>query len=64
MIKYLYELKEFFQNNPETSSVKVNTKMRNNWMLYDETVIIKGNVRELVFKSLGGGIWEARLKGK
>jgi hypothetical protein len=41
MIKCLYELKEFFeffQNNPENAVVKVNTKMRNNWMLYGETV--------------------------
>jgi len=66
MIKSVEELKEFFirSKNPNDDAIAVGTKIRCDWMLNQDTVVVKGTVRRVQFENQYGGVWLAKLAPK
>ena len=62
-IKSYLDLKTFFVKTrfPDNDIVFVSSKIRRDWILNHETVIVKGTRREVEFKNLRGGVWSAEL---
>lgn len=63
MIESYLDLKSFFvkARHPNTETVFISNKIRKDWLLNHETVIVKGTRREITFKNMKGGVWQAAL---
>jgi hypothetical protein len=63
MIESYLDLKSFFvkTRNSNTDTIFVSSKIRKDWLLNHETVIVKGTRREITFKNMKGGVWQAGL---
>jgi len=66
MIKTIIDLKNYFHdsNHKLNDSINVSTKIRNQWILNNESTIQNGRVYDIKFTNKGGGIWKAQLKSK
>ena len=60
MIENVQQLKQFFVDS-KFARVAVPASVRKAWMLNDETVTLKGLVRDVEFSNAGGGVWFAEL---
>ena len=62
MIQTIAELKAWFRDSkvphPEFF---VSTKLRREWLLEHETLIMGGQMRQLKFTNQGGGVWLVQL---
>lgn len=63
-IETIGELKEYFwrSDSPLCDGVYVSTKIRNEWMLNHQRVVVHGIVYDIEFINHGGGVWRANLK--
>lgn len=62
MIQTITKLKAWFRDDKSpVPEFFVSTKLRREWLLEHETLIMGGQMRHLKFTNQGGGVWLAQL---